>query len=109
MRETEHDYQGALCGNYFSNDMSGTHESWNEFKNVHAGFWCDGYDDTYNFVFRYDIHKRQELYELELCIQLQRKGIYTHLMINNITQEELDGEIKEWLSERRKYIHKLWE
>ena len=39
---------------------------------------------------------------------LQRKGIYTHLYIENINQEQLDTEVKEWLKDRYKYMSKLW-
>lgn len=110
MKETKHDYQNCLVGNYFSNDMSGKWDSWEEFKKNHWGFNKeDTFDDTYHFVFRYDIHKRDNGYQLELCIMLQRKGIYTHIEIDNITQELLDSEITEWLRERKKYIDKLWE
>jgi hypothetical protein len=109
MKETEHDYQGCLCGNWHDSNMNGILGSWQEFKTTHAGFCGDGYDDTYNFVFRYDIHKQDGLYSLELCIMLQRKGIYTHLYVKNITQAELDTDVKAWLIGRKQYIDSLWD
>lgn len=114
LKETEHDYQGALCGNYYSNKMTGEHDSWNDFKNDWLGFFENDpqfkrYDDTYHFVFRYDIHKDHELYTLELCIMLQRKGIYVHSWIYNITEEELNGEVSLWLKGRLAYLKELWQ
>lgn len=109
MKETKHDYQGCLMGNYYDSKCTGTYSSWDKFKSEHWGFCNDGFDDTYNFVFRYDIHKQKdENYKLELCMMLQRKGIYTHIYIENITQDELDTEVKEWLKGRYEYIKNLW-
>ncbi|CEQ00318.1 hypothetical protein [Paraclostridium sordellii] len=110
MKETKHDYQRCLVGNYYDRKMTGTFKSWEEFKNEHLGFCEEGFDDTYHFVFRYDIHKQKDNnYKLEICMMLQRKGIYTHLYIENINQEQLDIEVKEWLRGRYKYMSKLWE
>lgn len=110
MKETNHDYQGCLTGNYYDSSMTGSYESWESFKNVWAGFNNLGYDDTYHFIFRYDIHKEEEeLYVLELCVMLQRKGIYVHIWIKNITQNELNSEIFEFLKERKKYLNALWD
>lgn len=109
MKETEHDYQGCLTGNHYINNSS-VFENWDHFKNTWLGFrtGLDKYDDTYHFIFRYDIHKINSLYVLELCIMLQRKGIYVKIQIWNITQLELDNEVKKFLSERKKYIVDLW-
>lgn len=110
MKETKHDYQGYLVGNHYDRSMTGTFDSWEIFKNDHLGFCSDGFDDTYNFVFRYDIYKQKDNnYTLEICMMLQRKGIYTHLYIENITQEELDTEVENWLKDRYQYLTKLWE
>ena len=109
MKETKHDYQGCLVGNFYDSKCTGTYSSWDDFKNTHLGFCSDGFDDTYHFVFRYDINNQEdENYELELCMMLQRKGIYTHLYIENITQEQLDKEVKEWLKNRYEYMKNLW-
>lgn len=109
MKETNHDYQNCLVGNFYDSNCTGVFLSWSEFKDTFAGgFKESNYDDTYNFVFRYDIDKFKDMYKLELCVMLQRKGIYLHLHIYNITQEELDGEVKEWLKERSIYLEKLW-
>lgn len=117
LKETKHDYQYCLVGNFYDNKCTGTYESWEDFKNTHAGFVTNvSYNDTYNFVFRYDIHKQVNpislledgKYRLELCIMLQRKGIYTHLYIRNIDQNTLNTEVKEWLKGRSKYITHLW-
>lgn len=109
MKETKHDYQGCLVGNYYDSNMTGIFESWEEFKETHLGFTSTGFDDTYHFVFRYDIYKEDNgKYQLELCMMLQRKGIYTHLWINNIDQITLDTEVKDWLKGRSEHIKNLW-
>lgn len=109
MKETNHDYAGALTGNYFSNDCNGSFDSWHKFKSIWAGFVPEQYDDTYNFLFRFDVKKVARTYELELCFMLQRKGIYSHIRVKNITQEELDTEVRQWLKGRKKYMDSLWE
>jgi hypothetical protein len=109
MNETDHDYQNCIVGNYYDSNMTGGFDSWEEFKNTHLGFTSTGFDDTYHFVFRYDIHKQDdENYTLELCMMLQRKGIYTHLFIKNIEQETLNVEVHQWLKDRSEYIKNLW-
>lgn len=114
LKETKHDYQNCLCGNFYDINTTQTFDSWNQFKDNYIGFAKDdplfeNYDDTYNFIFRYDIfEKKEDVYSLELCAMLQRKGIYTHLFINNITEIELNGEIKTWLDGRLKYLKQLW-
>lgn len=110
LKETNHNYQNCLMGNFYDNKCTWVLNSWNEFKNTHAGFIDQNkFDDTYNFVFRYDINKLDNgKYCLELCIMLQRKGIYTHLYINNIDKETLNTEVKEWLKDRYKYMKSLW-
>lgn len=111
MKETKHDYQGCLVGNFYDNQCTGEFYSWDDFKSTHMGFQAKGeeFDDTYHFVFRYDIYKNDDdKYTLELCMMLQRKGIYTHLYINNITKEQMNGEVKEWLKGRKKYMSDLW-
>lgn len=113
MRETNHDYAGCVAGNYHNIKYNGSFESWDEFTKTHCHFTSDDYndcDDTYNFIFRYDIFKETNgVYRLELCMMLQRKGIYTHIVINNISQKLLDSEIKTWLNGRRTYIMELWD
>lgn len=115
LRETDHDYQNCLVGNFYNNAHSGTFASWDEFKQEFYAFPMDGgitpYDDTYHFVFRYDIHKRdlsRDEYELELCIMLQRKGIYSHLTVKGIPKDLLNGEVKQWLIDRSTYMKNLW-
>jgi hypothetical protein len=109
LNETKHDYQNCLVGNYYDKNMSGEFESWEDFKETHCGFMEQGFDDTYHFVFRYDIHKQSMTeYTLELCMMLHRKGIYTHLFIRNIDQKTLDTEVYEWLKGRNEYIKNLW-
>lgn len=109
MKETEHDYQNCIVGNFYDNKCTGHFSSWEIFKKNYLGFTSRGFDDTYHFVFRYDIHKQKDNnYYLELCVMLQRKGIYTHLNIYNIDQNTLDTEVKEWLQGRSKYIKSLW-
>lgn len=109
MKETNHDYQNCLCGNYYDGKMNGSYNSWNEFKETWLGFLTNGYDDTWHFVFRYDIHKQEdENYRLELCCMLQRKGIYVSINIYNIDQKTLDMEVSEWLIGRKQYIDNLW-
>lgn len=110
MKETNHDYQNCLCGNFYDNKCTGEYSSWEHFKNVYLGFDSSesGFDDRYHYVFRYDITKQKDgNYYLELCIMLQRKGIYTHLYIYNIDQITL-AEIKKWLKGRYDYIKSLW-
>jgi hypothetical protein len=114
LRETKHDYQNCLVGNFYNSAVNGTYSSWNDFKNYHYGFTKDDatfehYDDTYHFVFRYDIHKNEdEKYTLEICMMFQRKGIYSHIYVKNITAEELDTEVNLWLKGRLKYLKGLW-
>lgn len=114
LKETNHDYQNCLCGNFYDIKTSGAFTSWDEFKKNYNGFaendpLFENFDDTYHFVFRYDIYKkREENYTLELCIMLQRKGVYTHIFIKNVTESELNGEVKTWLNGRLKYLKSLW-
>ena len=109
LKETNHDYQNCLVGNFYDNKCTGEYSSWEKFKNTHCGFTSKGFDDTYHYVFRYDIHKQKDgNYYLELCMMLQRKGIYTHLHIYNIDKETLNTEINEWLKSRYDYVKKLW-
>lgn len=109
MKETNHNYQNCLCGNFYDGNCTGEYDSWEDFKKIYLGFESKGFDDTYHFVFRYDITKvKEDEYYLELCVMLQRKGIYTHLYVNNIDQETLDTEITEWLKGRAEYIKSLW-
>lgn len=109
MNETKHDYQNCLCGNFYNGKCTGEFNSWKDFKENHLGFEGEDFDDRYHFVFRYDITKQKDgKYYLELCMMLQRKGIYTHLYINNIDQKTLDTEVSEWLKERASYIKNLW-
>lgn len=109
MKETNHDYQNCLVGNYYDRDCTGEFSSWESFKSAFAGFCSDGFDDTYHYVFRYDINKQDDgKYTLELCIMLQRKGIYLHLYIYNIDNYILNTEVKKWLMERYEYIKGLW-
>lgn len=109
MKETDHDYQNYLSGNYHDGGMNFTRKTWNEFKKNWIGFKQTEYDDTYHFLFRFDIHKQDdENYRLELCFMLQKKGIYIHLNVLNITQSELDNEVREWLSGRKDYMDVLW-
>lgn len=109
MKETNHDYQSCIVGNAYDSNMTGTYSSWQEFKNTHTAFTPTGFDDTYHFVFRYDVHKQSdENYRLELCMMLQRKGIYVRLLIENISQDTLDTEVSEWLIDRSKYLKSLW-
>ena len=108
MKETDHDYQNCLCGNFYDSNMTGELDSWDDFTKTHSGFCQNGYDDTYNFIFRYDIHKNDDKYTLELCMMLQRKGIYAHLWVYNITQDELDTVVHDWLLGRKQYIDNLW-
>lgn len=110
MRATNHDYQGCLVGNYYDSNMTGIFNSWDEFSKNHSGFLRDGFDDTYHYVFRYDIYEQDDgKYMLELCIMLQRKGIYTHLYVKNISQSELETVVRDFLIERKKYLMSLWD
>lgn len=109
MKETDHDYQNCLVGNFYDNKTTGKFDSWEEFRGEHYGFMSDGFDDTYHFVFRYDIHKQDDgNFQLELCMMLQRKGIYSNLTIKNISQDILDTEVYQWLKGRSEYIKNLW-
>jgi len=109
MKETKHDYQNCLVGNFYDSKCTGQYSSWEIFKSTYLGFTSIGFDDTYHFVFRYDIDRqRGNNYCLELCIMLQRKGIYTHLYIYNIDQTTLDTEVKKWLKGRSEYMKSLW-
>lgn len=112
LKETTHDYQRALVGNYYSNEPDGAYDSWQEFKDIWAGFHSptnvEKFDDTYHFLFRYDINDREELgFQLELCFMLQRKGIYTHIYVNNIQEDDMP-EITKWLKGRKAYMLQLW-
>jgi len=110
MKETNHDYQNCLVGNHYDRDMTGQHNSWYEFKKNWVGFEESSYDDTYHFIFRYDIHLQEDgAYTLELCSMLQRKGIYVHIYVYNISQHQLDNQVAPWLEGRRDYIRQLWD
>lgn len=109
LKQTNHDYHNCITGNYYDNNCTGRFNSWDKFKKEFLGFTSEGFDDTYHFVFRYDIHKNKDNYTLELCVMLQRKGVYLHLWIENINEYILNTEIKKWLEARSKYIKNLWE
>lgn len=109
LAETNRDYHNCLVGNHYDSNMTKRFSSWGEFKEKHFGFTSQGFNDTYHFVFRYDIHRQGEKnYQLELCMMLQRKGIYTHLFIDNIDKNTLDDEVYKWLKERSQYLKDLW-
>lgn len=38
MKETKHDYQGCLTGNYYNAKCTHTYESWESFKSKYLGF-----------------------------------------------------------------------
>jgi len=38
LKETKHDYQNCLVGNYYDSNMTGIYDSWEEFKDTHLGF-----------------------------------------------------------------------
>lgn len=106
--KTEHDYAGCIPAIY--NRLTGTFETWQDFKIEHFGFddidtlkW----DDTYNFVARYDIFESGNSFRLELFIILQRKGLITKIYIDYIAPEDYE-EVIEWLNDRSKYIQSLW-
>lgn len=117
LKETDHDYAGAVNGNYYSNQPNQRYSSWEAFKTLWAGMHTDEdieqFDDTYNFVFRYDIleferdDSDETYFSLELCILLQRKGIYAHVRVDNIVQEDMP-EITKWLKGRKEYAMNLW-
>lgn len=115
MKETEHSYQGSVSGNYYSNEANSLFEGWKNFKEEWVGIGpddkisVDDYDEDYNFLFRYDIEKQKSHgYALSLFFLMQRKGIYSHIIVTNISQKELDEEVKEWLTVHKVYIEKLW-
>lgn len=112
MKETKHDYQNCYTGNPYDSKCNGEYQNWEDFKNNFAGFTDKNnfkeYDDTYHFIFRYDINKTKNGYELELCIMLQRKGIFLNIWIKDINDNIYNLEIKEWLEDRKKYINQLW-
>lgn len=104
MKESNHDYQSKLKIN-----MKGVKEfneffSWEDFKEYYNNI----YNDTYNFVFRWDIDKDEGLYTLKLHIMLQAECCINRTFIYSITQEQLDDEVKAWLHDRKKYIEKIW-
>lgn len=110
--ETQHDYQRALIGNFYSDEPDGSYETWHAFKQLWRGFNDEqdvsNYDDTYHFLFRYDLNDREERgFELELCFMLQRKGIYSHIYVENIQDSDMP-EITKWLEGRKQYLLKLW-
>lgn len=116
IKETRHDYQGCLMDNFYDIEGKSSCEfnNWEDFKERFTGGFSDknnfrNYDDTYNFVFRYDIDKKEDnTFSLELCIMLQRKGVYIHNFINNIDEKTLNTEVKEWLKGRCNYLKLLW-
>lgn len=102
MREIVLDNQKYLRENYQEGGYNFTRRSWNEFINNWLGFNAGEYNDAYLFLFKFDIRKQDDgNYRLELCFMLQKKRIYLHLDVLNITQNELDSEVKEWLSDRK--------
>lgn len=117
LKETNHDYERALMGNYYSNEPNHTYESWENFKESWYGFTStkppfDGYDDTYNHLFRFDLMNyadegEEDDYELSLCFLLPRKGIYSRIRVGNI-QEDDWKEIRVWLKGRKEYQESLW-
>ena len=120
LQDTKHDYARGLMGNFYSNDPNHTYGNWTQFKESWYGFSStkppfDGYDDTYNHLFRFDVNvyeaddeEAEDLIELSLCFLLPRKGIYSRIHVENITEDDWK-EIKVWLKGRKDYQDKLWE
>ena len=86
------------------------YDSWKEFKQE----WVDtdgSLDDDLNHLFRFDIVKEDGIekqgFTLWLFFILQRKGIYTPVQINNITQDDMP-EITAFLRARWSYLQKQW-
>lgn len=110
MKETQHDYQNCISGNYYDAKCNGFYDTWPDFKQEWLGFSEESYDDTYHFLFRFDIneHSDQDGYFLDLFFLLPRKGIYVFNTIKHVTQEVLDSEVRPWLIARKEYMDNLW-
>lgn len=113
LQATTHDYQGAVSGNGYDSNANGTYPSWQTFKEAWGGFnateapFAD-YDDTYNHLFRFDVSETEGVgFSLELCFLLPRKGIYAHIVVEDLSQTDWD-EIRIWLKGRRAYQQTLW-
>lgn len=104
---SDHNYYVNGDDNYGRCD----YESWKEFKAEWVN--TDGsLDDDLNHLFRFDIVKEDGIekqgFTLWLFFILQRKGIYTPVQINNITQDDMP-EITAFLRARWSYLQKQWE
>lgn len=90
--------------NYYSNDCSENHETFDEFLEE----WSDA-DLDMNLLFRWDLGYIQEedSFYLQLFFIQQRKGIYFVNMIETIKEEDLP-KIIEYLKTRKEHLLKLW-
>lgn len=103
----DHSYYCNL-GNYYKNGVGEKYRSWSDF----LADWEDS-DMDYNLVFRWDVKphddEKTELgYYMEVFFILQRKGIYTFSVIDNVFDRDVKS-IVEFLSPRYNHLMELWE
>lgn len=68
-------------------------------------------DIDYNLCFRWDIYSEDSVtgeYKMLVCIMQQRKGKYTPIIINKVTDDDVPN-IIEWLTPHREYLKSIWE
>jgi hypothetical protein len=105
----EHPYY-CSDSNYYSRDVACRY---NKFKDFLID-WEDA-DLDYNHCFRFDIKQKEndlgdmlDEYFGEIFFMLQRKGIFTPCLIENIYQEDEKSIIK-FLTPHWEYTKKIWE
>lgn len=107
LKETNHEYYCSDSNYYVGNRNGENHglveyDSWSDFISQHY------HDMDLNFLIRYDIKKNGDKYTLHLYFILQRKGIFAPVIIDKITEEDMD-DIEDYLLCRWNYIKKMWE
>lgn len=98
----EHDYYASPV-NYDNAEAGYTYNNWKEFYDIFKDA-----DISLNLVYRWDLTKDNDQYELQVVHIDQRKGIYRPMFINNIVKENVD-EIEQYLTAHFEYISNMWQ
>lgn len=114
LRNTNHSYY-CNDANYYSNKSLVEFKTWEDFKSswLNEDLWID---HDYSHCFRFDIksHFDTELdeeikdkFSLHLYMMLQRKGNFIPILINEITENDMQ-EIERYLTDCWKYLKNQW-
>jgi hypothetical protein len=99
----DHPYY-CSSANYYSNSLTTYYDTWLEFHKTWSRL-----DMDLNLLFRWDLKRGDNgSYSLYLFYMLQRKGIFTPVIIRDVTDEDAK-DIHSFLEARFNYLLTLWE